>query len=157
MTSDGNPIPPPVLWAQRNSCVLLTINVECEKPVIKFDKKTISFKGLCQPSNKLHEIEINLYAEIDPEKSTYVSKGRLIDVYLAKEKNDQPFWPSLTSDKKKHHWLKVDFNRWQDEDDSNDDIDDMNDMFSNKLGDFGDENETDDTSSAEDEDLPDVK
>ncbi|XP_053601186.1 prostaglandin E synthase 3 homolog [Plodia interpunctella] len=157
MTSETIPTPPSVSWAQRNSRILLTINVECEKPHIKIDNKSFAFKGLCQPDNKVHEIKIDLYDEIDPEKSTYLNKGRLIDVCLVKAKIDQPFWLSLTNDKKKHHWLKVDFNRWQDEDDSNDEIDDMNDMFSDKLGDFGNENESEDTSSAEDEDLPDVK
>ena len=29
-----------------------------------------------------------------------------------------PYWPSLMKDKKKVHWLKIDFNRWRDEDDS---------------------------------------
>lgn len=39
---------------------------------------------------------------------------------LAKAKPDEPYWPTLTADKKKHHWLKSDFNKWQDEDDSGD-------------------------------------
>lgn len=33
-----------------------------------------------------------------------------------------PYWPTLTSDKKKHHWLKSDFNKWKDEDDSEDEM-----------------------------------
>lgn len=35
-------------------------------------------------------------------------------------KPDEPYWPFLTSDKKKHHWLKCDFNKWHDEDESGD-------------------------------------
>ncbi|XP_026763988.1 uncharacterized protein CG16817-like [Galleria mellonella] len=157
MTSETVATPPSVSWAQRNSHILLTFNVECVKPEINIERKIVSFKGICAPDQKLHKVEIHLYAEVNPDKSTYDNKGRYIDLTLVKEKVDQPFWPSLTSDKKKHHWLKVDFNRWQDEDESSDEIDDMNDMFSSKLGDFGDENETEDTSSAEEEDLPDVK
>lgn len=157
MNSELVVTPPSVSWAQRSARVFLTFNVECVKPYIKFEKKTISFKGICEPEKKLHEVVIPLFSEIDPEKSSYVNKGRLIEVVLAKENTDEPFWPNLTSDKKKHHWLKVDFNRWQDEDESCDDYDDMNDMFSNKIGDFGDENDKDDTSSADDEDLPDIE
>ncbi|GBP56372.1 Uncharacterized protein CG16817 [Eumeta japonica] len=147
--------PPSVSWAQRSARVILTFNVECEKSDINIDKKSVSFKGVGTADNKCYEVIIPLYAEINPEKSTQVNKGRYIEVILVKEKTDEPFWPSLTSDKKKHHWLKVDFNRWQDEDESGDDMDDMNDMFSNKLGDFDDEK--DDSSSAEEEDLPDLE
>ncbi|XP_049887654.1 uncharacterized protein CG16817-like [Pectinophora gossypiella] len=157
MTSDAVATPPSVSWAQRSARVFLTFNVECEKPDIKMEKQMISFKGICEPEHKLHEVVIPLYAEINPDKSTYVNKGRLIEVVLVKENPEAPFWPTLTSDKKKHHWLKVDFERWQDEDESGDEFDDMNDMFSSKIGDFGDENEKDDTSSAEEEDLPDVE
>ena len=29
-----------------------------------------------------------------------------------------PYWPRLLKDTKKVHWLKVDFNKWKDEDES---------------------------------------
>lgn len=149
--------PPSVSWAQSNARVYLTFNVECDKPDIKIEKNAVTFKGICAPEQKLNEVDIPLFAEIDPEKSTQVNKGRLIEVVLVKHKTDEPFWPSLTSDKKKHHWLKVDFNRWQDEEESEDDMD-PNDMFSNKIGDFGDEDiEKNDSSSCEEEDLPDIE
>lgn len=157
MAAEAVSIPPSVSWAQRNARVFLTFNVECEKPDIKFEKKKVTFKGICAPDNKLNEVEIPLYSEIDPEKSSYINKGRLIEVVLTKEKQEEPFWPSLTSDRKKHHWLRVDFNRWQDEDESADEFDNTDDMFSNKMGDFGDEYENDDSSSIEDEDLPDIQ
>lgn len=147
--------PPSVLWAQSNACVFLTFNVECDKPEIKIENKSVSFKGICAPEQKLNEVEIPLFSEIDPEKSSQVNKGRLVEVVLAKVKTDEPFWPSLTSDKKKHHWLKVDFNRWQDEDDSKDEIDDMddNDMFNmNKMDDFEEE-----SSSSGEENIPDTE
>lgn len=61
-----------------------------------------------------------MYKEIDPEKSKSFNRGRCIEVILCKAQADDPYWPSLTSDKKKHHWLKCDFNKWQDEDESGD-------------------------------------
>ncbi|KAI5634797.1 hypothetical protein NE865_12515 [Phthorimaea operculella] len=149
--------PPSVSWAQRSGRVFLTFNVECEKPDIKIEKKEVTFKGICEPEHKLHEVIIPLYGEVNPEKCSQVNKGRLIEVVLAKEDTDAPFWPSLTSDKKKHHWLKVDFERWQDENESGDEMDDMNDMFSSKMGDFGDGDDKEDSSSAEEEDLPDLE
>lgn len=146
--------PPSVSWAQKNACVFLTFNVECDKPDIKIEKKTLSFKGICAPDNKLHEVVIPLYADIDPEKSAYNNKGRIIEVVLAKENTDAPFWPFLTNDKKKHHWLKVDFNRWQDEDDSEHEFEDM---FQGKGNDYVDDYDKDESSSEDEEDLPDVE
>lgn len=154
MASEAVIPPPSVSWAQRTGTVYLNFNVQCDKPDIKIDNKSVTFKGVCLPEQRLHEVTIPLYAEINPEKSKQVNKGRYIEVILVKEQQDAPFWPTLTSDKKKHHWLKVDFNRWQDEDESGEEFDDMNDMFSNKIG-FGDEK--DDSSSAEEEDLPDLE
>lgn len=157
MNSEKNSIPPSVSWAQKNSNVFLTFNVECEKPDIKIDKKLVSFRGVCAPEEKLYEVEIPLYAEIDPEKSSHLNKGRIIEVVLAKERQDESFWPSLTSDRKKHHWLRVDFNRWQDEEDSSDEQmnSDYENMFSTKA--FPDEVEHNDSSSNEEEDLPDIQ
>lgn len=158
MNSDTVPIPPSVSWAQKNSNVFLTFNVECEKPDIKIEKNLVSFRGICAPGEKLYEVEIPLYAEIDPEKSSQLNKGRIIEVVLAKERQDESFWPSLTSDRKKHHWLRVDFNRWQDEDDSSDEQmnSDYENMFSTKA--FPEEFECNDNeSSNEEEDLPDIQ
>lgn len=155
MTTEANAIPPSVSWAQRSARVFVIFNVECEKPDIKIDKKSISFRGVCAPERKIHQIEIPLYAEIDPNKSKHFNKGRLIEVVLAKESTDEGFWPTLTSDQKKHHWLKVDFQRWQDEDDSEEEAAKM--FKPRKIGHYGDEIEKDGTSSEEEEDLPDAE
>lgn len=163
MSSHAIATPPSVSWAQRSARVFLTFNVECEKPDLKFEKQRVTFSGTCEPDHKPHEVVIPLHAEIDPEKSSYVNKGRCIEVVLAKDKIDEEYWPSLTGEKKKPHWLKVDFNRWQDEEEEfggdGYEMDDMNDMFTDKLGlggAFGDE-EGKDESSAEEEDLPDLE
>ncbi|XP_069354437.1 prostaglandin E synthase 3 homolog [Maniola hyperantus] len=156
MNSEIIATPPSVSWAQGNSNVFLTFNVECEKPDIKIERKLVSFKGICAPEQKLYEVEIPLYAEIDPEKSSHLNKGRIIEVVLAKEQQDESFWPSLTSDRKKHHWLRVDFNRWQVEGDSSDEQmnEDSDNMFSKP---FADDYELNDSSSNEEEDLPDIQ
>lgn len=153
MASETNP--PSVSWAQRSATVIVIFNVQCDKPDIKIDNKSLYFAGKCGPEDKLHEVNIPLYAEVNPEKSIINNKGRYIEVLLAKEKIDQPFWPSLTNDKKKHHWLKVDFNRWQDEDETDDELDGLkNNMFNNLQF---DEKEDASSSSAEEEDLPDLE
>ncbi|XP_050515943.1 co-chaperone protein daf-41 [Diabrotica virgifera virgifera] len=115
------PLPPPVMWAQRSSIVFLTINLEDVKnPEIKFNKDSIYFKGTGGVEKKDYEVTIPLYKEIDPEQSKSFNKGRCIEIIVTKANTDGPYWPTLTSDKKKHHWLKCDFNKWHDEDDSGD-------------------------------------
>ena len=51
------------------------------------------------------------------QESKHFVRERSIDFFLIK-KDFGPYWPSLFKDKKKVHWLKIDFNRWRDEDDS---------------------------------------
>jgi len=46
--------------------------------------------------------------------------GRYIEIVLQKTSEDVKYWPHLTKEKKKYHWLKVDFKKWKDEDDSED-------------------------------------
>ncbi|XP_018579006.1 co-chaperone protein daf-41 [Anoplophora glabripennis] len=114
-------LPPPVMWAQRSAVVFLTINLEDVKdPQIKFSKDSVFFKGTGGVEKKDYEVTISLYKEIDPDKSKSFNRERCIEIVLAKANQDEPYWPYLTSDKKKHHWLKCDFNKWHDEDDSGD-------------------------------------
>ena len=51
------------------------------------------------------------------KESKYSVGERSIELFLRK-KEEGPYWPTLLKDKKKVHWLKIDFNRWRDEDDS---------------------------------------
>lgn len=110
-------IPPPVLWAQRKEDVFLTFSVESKDPVIKIEKDSVYFKGVVMPDNKVNEVTIQLYDTVIPENSGFVNKGRCVEMVLRKEKKDAPYWPTLTKDKKKPHYLKIDFNKWRDEDD----------------------------------------
>ena len=41
-----------------------------------------------------------------------------------------PYWSRLLEDKTKVHWLKVDFNKWKDEDDSENEDEVMKRSFS---------------------------
>ncbi|XP_025829471.1 prostaglandin E synthase 3 [Agrilus planipennis] len=114
-------LPPPVMWAQRSGSVFLTINLEDVKdPDIKIEKDQIYFKGVGGVEKKLYEVTIPLYKEIDPEKSKSFNRGRCIEFILTKANTEEPYWPTLTKEKKKYHWLKCDFNKWRDEDDSGD-------------------------------------
>ena len=44
-------------------------------------------------------------------------RDRCIEFALEK-KEDGPYWDRLLKEKTKRHWLKIDFNKWKDEDES---------------------------------------
>lgn len=148
------PLIPPVIWAQRNSVVFVTICVEdCKNPDIKIEPEQIIFHSIAGLSQKVYEITIPLFATVDPEvnitqlflfntkdivivmlliniglfylfsilkNSKTTVGGRYVELILQKLPSDTKYWPHLTKEKKKYHWLKVDFKKWKDEDDSDD-------------------------------------
>ncbi|XP_055699693.1 uncharacterized protein CG16817 [Phlebotomus papatasi] len=105
---------PPVIWAQRNDLLYLTINVECKDPEYKFTENTMSFKGTGAADNKQYEISFTFLKNINPDKVTRKDATRCVEFTIPKAESG-PYWATLTDDKKKPHWLKVDFNKWKDE------------------------------------------
>lgn len=59
---------------------------------------------------------INFLKKINPDKVQSKNCGRCYEFIISKAEGAQEYWNSLTTDKKKPHWLKVDFNKWKDED-----------------------------------------
>ncbi|CAB3224189.1 unnamed protein product [Arctia plantaginis] len=113
--ANETPVPPPVLWAQCKADVFLTFSIESKDPTIKIEQDSVYFKGINASDNKINEVTIPLYDNVVPESSAFVNKGRCIEMVLHKKNTDASYWPSLTKDKKKPHYLKVDFNKWKDE------------------------------------------
>ncbi|KAK9304304.1 hypothetical protein QLX08_004294 [Tetragonisca angustula] len=121
MTREGQLPPPPVVWAQRKEILFVTICLEdCKDPVINIEPQIIYFKAIGGTEQKIHEVTINLYGEIVPDRTIQNLRGRTLELVLVK-KEKGPYWPRLTKEKMKAHWLKCDFNKWKDEDDSDDD------------------------------------
>ncbi|MCL4119879.1 UNVERIFIED_CONTAM: hypothetical protein GTU68_055178 [Idotea baltica] len=111
-------LPPPVTWAQRANVIFLTFCVEdCKSPDIKMESDKVFFKGVGGTEKKPYQNTLDLYKEIDPEKSRYFVRDRIIELILVK-KEEGPYWPQLLKEKVKMHWLKVDFTKWKDENDS---------------------------------------
>merc|ERR1712012_2654 len=77
------------------------------------------FKGIGGPDKKPHELTINFFKDVDTEKSKFAVKQRVIEFALEK-KDSGPYRKRLVKDEKKQHWLKIDFNKWKDEDESDD-------------------------------------
>lgn len=158
--------PPPVMWAQRHGVVFLTVCLEdCKNPEIRIEPDKVYFKGTGGTEKKEHEVTIDLYNEIDPEKSLKAVRDRNIEIMLKKKEDTSGYWPQLTKEKKKYHWLKVDFNRWQDEDDSDDEVGgggDLEEMM-RSMGGLGSGDskpsfdDLDPLEDSDDEDIPDLE
>ena len=85
--------------------------------VFQVEKDSLHFKGLGGADQKMYELKMKFLKEVDPEKTKYVVRPR--DVQFALEKaDDDGYWDRLLADKTKQHWLKIDFAKWKDEDDS---------------------------------------
>jgi len=160
-------------WAQRDTVAFVTFKVcDCKDANVEFKKQQISFEGT-QAQQKF-AVTIDLFDEIDPEKSKFKKEGR--GVFCTLEKVNSCYWPRLIKEKVKQHWLKVDFQRWKDEDDSSDgegagDLDGMNGgnpdfmQMMNQMGggDGGMPNmdgfggDSDDEVDSDDEDIPELE
>jgi len=59
---------PPVIWAQRNDVVYVTICVEDSKnPDIKIETEQIVFHSVAGLEQKVYDITIPLYGAVEPE------------------------------------------------------------------------------------------
>ncbi|XP_050080991.1 uncharacterized protein CG16817 [Anopheles maculipalpis] len=139
MTKDANmttesAVPPPAVWAQRSEVIFLTLNVECTEPEIKFTEDSLTFSGVGKPEGKKYELNVEFYSKINPDKVATKNIKRCIEFVIAKADPEAPYWPRLIKDKTKPHWLKVDFNRWEDE--GSNDEESGQGMVDNNLSDF---------------------
>lgn len=108
--------PPLVTWAQRPEIIFLTVCLEdCKDPKIEIKPQYVKFQGKGGPDGGEHKVIMHFLKEINPDKSKIVIKERVIEFEL-KKKEKGPYWKRLLKDEAKQHWLRVDFNKWQDED-----------------------------------------
>ncbi|KAI8998256.1 HSP20-like chaperone [Gaertneriomyces semiglobifer] len=106
---------PEVLWAQRSDEILLTVNLaDVEQPTIDLTPTGFKFNGKSRGGE--YKFELEFYKEVDPEASKQSLTARALSFVITKKEKDQPYWPRLTKEKLKQHWLKTDFSKWKDED-----------------------------------------
>ena len=105
----------PILkWAQRKDKLFITINVvHSKKPTIEIEGKKMKYQGT--DGNINYAFDIELYDEIDKDNSKYTLDARNIFLKL-KKKTEGPYWPRLTSDKVKYHWIEIDWTYFTEED-----------------------------------------
>lgn len=157
---------PLTLWAQRKDKLFITIALEdCQEPKIDLTETKLSFSSKGGPDQKIYELELELNQEVVPKESKQLVTSREI-TFNIKKKTEGPYWTKLLKDAKKPHFLKTDFNKWKDEDDSDpEDLtapDDANfeDMV-NSMGGMGTGEKFDpgeaDSDDSDDEELPDLE
>jgi len=130
---------PPVEWAQRKDLLYVTVRVEDSKGAkIEITDDKLFISGTGGPAKSPFECVVEFYKEIDSSKVKRGSSDRCIEFMIPKKETGS-FWPRLLKSTTKQHWLKVDFNKWKDEDDESDveNAWDMNDMMG-KMGGMGD-------------------
>ena len=111
--------PAPVKWAQRGELVYLNFEVQdVEKPEVSVEKDKVTYKAVSKDKQQ-YETVLNLFGQVKPEESKWVNRDRGAEFVLIKA-DAGPYWKRLLKEDTKYHWLKVDFNRWKDEDDSDD-------------------------------------
>lgn len=115
---------PRVLWAQQRDTVLLTVAVpDIDKVDVKFEDNSVSFSSQPAKANSkdktVYAVKIDLYEKIDPETCKYENVGQKFWRILLKKKDaTAAFWPRLTKEKARLHWLQTDFDHWKDDDES---------------------------------------
>lgn len=109
-------IQPTVLWAQRRDRLFVSIQLEdIDSEIISVSSDKLEFRG--KSRNQDYEVCIEFLHEIVPEESKQRKGGR--EYYFdIRKKAAGPYWPRLLTPEVKPPWLKVDFNRWKDEDDN---------------------------------------
>jgi len=123
MPETQSKLSPPIIWAQRKNLVFLTVCLEdCKSPQIKVESDRLFFKGVGGTDHKEYEMNLELFDQINPQESKYAVRDRVVEFILIKASSGGPFWKRLLKDDRRFHWLKVDFDKWRDEDESDDDL-----------------------------------
>jgi len=109
---------------------------------------------------------LEFYKPVDASKARRIPSDRSIQ-YVVSKKESGPFWPRLLKTDKKMHWVKIDFNKWKDEDELSEDDGgqkfDFNDMMGSMggmqggMGGFDGKPDLDDLDDSDNEELPDLE
>lgn len=107
---------PEVLWAQRSEKVYLTISVpDAEDVVLKTEPQGIlSFSAIAHGESFSFTLE--LFDSVLPEGSKTKTKVGSRNIICSIQKDKKCWWKRLLKSEEKHPYIKVDWNKWHDED-----------------------------------------
>ncbi|CAI2738036.1 unnamed protein product [Dicrocoelium dendriticum] len=132
------PSTPQVLWAQRKDILYVTISLgDVKDKVINVKDGSLHFRGKSGTPKPIdYEVNLEFYSQVDPESVRQANTCR--EIFLVIKKKESGFWPRLLSTSAKQPWLRVDFNRWKDEDESEPEFGGMDGDFSRLLSGMSD-------------------
>lgn len=114
----GDRLFPPIKWAQRADCVLITVDVpDCEDVKLNVDEEKNSLLFSCTAGKEKYSINMELWEKVVKDESSWNYTGRNVMINLSKKDKDaDEWWPRTTKQKIKNRNIKVDFKRWMDKD-----------------------------------------
>uniref|UniRef100_A0A0R3S0A9 CS domain-containing protein n=1 Tax=Elaeophora elaphi TaxID=1147741 RepID=A0A0R3S0A9_9BILA len=153
---------PLVQWAQRDKLLYLTIEID-DVADLQITEKSLHVKGTYGGSIAVYEATLDFYAGV---KTDYrkIANDRHLELVINKEVPQ--WWPRLSKSNAKLPWVKIDFNKWKDEDEDEDDMNDVNLDFRDYMSklDAGgagapnlDDFDDDDDKDEDDDDMPDLE
>ena len=117
---------PSILWAQDRTHLFITIEIHNFKnQEIVFSNNNIKLDG--SSGDRVYEIVIDLHSEIDTEESDWSIKQNKVELNVKKSKNI--YWQKLTKNKQNN--IKIDWQRWRDEDEEEEENVGLMNDFSN--------------------------
>ncbi|CAN4093077.1 unnamed protein product [Withania somnifera] len=132
---------PEVKWAQRPDVVYLTVMLpDAKDPKVNLDPEGVfNFSATAGAGDRLYELKLELQDKVNVEESK-ISTG-VRSIFCVVQKEEPKWWTKLLrGDGKAPHYVKVDWDKWVDEDDEPDagpgDMD-LNSMDFSKFGDMG--------------------
>ncbi|XP_010259596.1 PREDICTED: uncharacterized protein OsI_027940-like [Nelumbo nucifera] len=115
---------PEVKWAERVDKVYLTVLLpDAKNSKVNLEPDGVfTFSATTGPENLLYELKINLHDKVNVEESKINIGVR--NIFCVIEKAEKGWWKKLLqADEKTPHYVKVDWDKWVDEDDDNADLD----------------------------------
>ena len=117
---------PSILWAQDRTHLFITIEIHNFKnQEIVFSNNNIKLDG--SSGDRVYEIVIDLHSEIETEESDWSIKQNKVELNVKKSKNI--YWQKLTKNKQNN--IKIDWQRWRDEDEEEEENVGLMNDFSN--------------------------
>jgi len=133
----SNVFQPAVEWAQRKDIIYVTIGVEnVKEPKDDLADDKFHFRGRGGPDEREFDCALEFYKPVDASKARRIPSDRSIQFVIPK-KESGPFWPRLLKTDKKMHWVKIDFNKWKDEDELSEDDGGQKFDFNDMMGQMG--------------------
>ncbi|XP_039020283.1 uncharacterized protein OsI_027940-like isoform X2 [Hibiscus syriacus] len=108
---------PEVKWAQRADKVFITVQLSDSKDAnVNLEPEGVfSFSGTAGTGNTHYELKLNLYDKVIVEESK-INVG-VRSIFCILEKAEKVWWKKLLrGDGKAPHYVKVDWDKWVDED-----------------------------------------